>query len=165
MIFTRDEVQAGEIRRVTVRLGDKHKGVLGYVYRGAIRPVVYAALSKGVVDGHLGAPDQGVAGAAGGQHRVANQRDGDYGLSLRGLGFSPEDEIAIVFCSSKKSLPSGVRWPSCCSRGDSRPDRLAADVVSPDPTNGMCVAGAPLRREAGDAPAGRAGAAGRCRNI
>jgi hypothetical protein len=89
MIFTRDEVQAGQIRRVTVRLGDKHKGVLGYVDRGAIRPVVYAALSKGVVDGHLGAPDQGVAGAAGGQHRVANQRDGDYGLCLPQAGFLP----------------------------------------------------------------------------
>ena len=46
MIFTRDEVQARQIRRVTVRLGDKHKGVLGYVDRGAILPVVYAAFSK-----------------------------------------------------------------------------------------------------------------------
>ena len=90
MIFTRDEVQAGQIRRVTVRLGDKHKGVLGYVNQGAILPVVYAAFSKGVVDGHLGAPDHGVAGAAaGGQHRVANQRDGDYGLCLPQAGFLP----------------------------------------------------------------------------
>jgi hypothetical protein len=46
--------------------------------------------SKGVVDGHLGAPDHGVAGAAaGGQHRVANQRDGDYGLCLPQAGFLP----------------------------------------------------------------------------
>ena len=50
----------------------------------------FQAMSKGVVDGHLGAPDHGVAGAAaGGQHRVANQRDGDYGLCLPQAGFLP----------------------------------------------------------------------------
>jgi hypothetical protein len=86
-------------------------------------------------------------------------------FASRRLGFSPQGRDRDRVRVSKRSLPAVFRWPSCCSRRDSGPDRLAADVVSPDPTNGMCVAGAPLRREAGDAPAGRAGAAGRRRNI
>ena len=94
----------------TVRLGDKHKGVLGYVDRGAILPVVYAAFSKGVVDGHLGAPDHGVAGAAaGGQHRVANQRDGDYGLCLPQAGFLPQGRDRDRVRGSKRSLPAVFR--------------------------------------------------------
>ena len=31
-------------------------------------------------------------------------------FASRCLGFSREDEIAIVFCGSKKSLAAGIRW-------------------------------------------------------
>jgi hypothetical protein len=68
--------------------------------------VVYAALSKGVVDGHLGAPDHGVAGAAGGQHRVANQRDGDYGLSLRRLGSPPRTRSRSCSAVPRRACPA-----------------------------------------------------------
>lgn len=33
----------------------------------------------------------------------------------RALRFSKEDEIAIVFCGSKKAWPAVCRWPRCCS--------------------------------------------------
>jgi sodium/bile acid cotransporter 7 len=36
----------------------------------------------------------------------------------RALGFSKEDEIAITFCGSKKSLASGVPWPTPSSRAN-----------------------------------------------
>ncbi len=32
----------------------------------------------------------------------------------RRLGFSKEDEIAIVFCGSKKSMASGIPWRTSC---------------------------------------------------
>ncbi|HKR52201.1 MAG TPA: bile acid:sodium symporter family protein [Pseudonocardiaceae bacterium] len=87
----------------------QHKKVLGYVDRGAILLVVYAAFSRGVVAGIW-------------------ERLTPVSLMLllmvnivllaivmmtttvaaRRLGFSREDEIAIVFCGSKKSLASGV---------------------------------------------------------
>lgn len=87
----------------------KHKTVLGYVDRGAILLVVYAAFSRGVVAGIW-------------------ERLTPVSLMLllmvnivllaivmmtttvtaRRLDFSREEEIAIVFCGSKKSLASGV---------------------------------------------------------
>jgi sodium/bile acid cotransporter 7 len=87
----------------------KHKFLLGLVDRGSILLVVYTAFSEGVV------------------HGIWNQIDLKSLLLLllvnllllivllvlttiasRRMGFSKEDEIAIVFCGSKKSLASGI---------------------------------------------------------
>jgi solute carrier family 10 (sodium/bile acid cotransporter), member 7 len=86
----------------------KHKKVLGYVDRGAILLVVYTAFSKGVVDGIW--------------ERLTPMSllllvvnivllaivTATTAFASCKLGFSREDEIAIVFCGSKKSLASGV---------------------------------------------------------
>lgn len=87
----------------------KHKFILGLVDRGSILLVVYTAFSEGVVNGIW--------------HQIDLQ---SLVLLLlinllllvvllvittvtsRRLGFSKEDEIAIVFCGSKKSLASGL---------------------------------------------------------
>ncbi|UZF90384.1 bile acid:sodium symporter family protein [Bosea sp. NBC_00550] len=87
----------------------RHKAPISIVDRGSILLVVYAAFSEGMV--------------AGIWSRVTL---GDLGLILlldmvllavvlaittivsRRLGFSKEDEIAIVFCGSKKSMASGI---------------------------------------------------------
>ena len=44
----------------------------------------------------------------GGRRRATRHRAGRHHLGSRRLGFSREDEIAIVFCGSKKSLATGV---------------------------------------------------------
>ncbi len=69
-------------------------------------------------------------------------------LAARALGFSKPDEIAIVFCGSKKSLASGVPMAeACCSpgRGGRAADR-AADAVPPDPADGLRRHGPPVCR-------------------
>jgi sodium/bile acid cotransporter 7 len=87
----------------------KHKFLLSLVDRGSILLVVYTAFSEGVV------------------HGIWSQIDLKSLLLLlvvnllllivllvlttiasRRMGFSKEDEIAIVFCGSKKSLASGI---------------------------------------------------------
>jgi sodium/bile acid cotransporter 7 len=87
----------------------KHKFLLGLVDRGSILLVVYTAFSEGVVNGiwHQIAPESLVL------LLVANLGLLAIVLILttiisRRMGFSKEDEIAIVFCGSKKSLASGI---------------------------------------------------------
>ena len=86
-----------------------HKRLTSYVDRGSILLVVYSAFSEGVVGGlwHrvgffdllvLLAVDAGLLALVLGATTVAS----------RALGFSKEDEVAIVFCGSKKSLASGL---------------------------------------------------------
>jgi solute carrier family 10 (sodium/bile acid cotransporter), member 7 len=89
-------------------LGRRKKLVLA-VDRGSILLVVYTAFSAAVVEGlwrRLSAADLVVAvvmaAAILAVVLVAST------LAARRLGFSKEDEIAIVFCGSKKSLASGV---------------------------------------------------------
>jgi len=105
---------AGQVlRRWLTGLFTRHKKVLGYVDRGSILLVVYAAFSEGVVAGIWG------------RLSIAN-----LGLLLavnaallafvlvsttvlaRRLGFGRADAIAIVFCGSKKSLASGLPMAS-----------------------------------------------------
>lgn len=91
----------------------RHKRVLGYVDRGSILLVVYAAFSAGM--------------AAGVWHRVSLPRLGAllaveavllavmllvtwYGAGR--LGFGREDRIAIQFAGSKKSLAAGLPMAS-----------------------------------------------------
>jgi sodium/bile acid cotransporter 7 len=87
----------------------KHKKVLGYVDRGAILLVVYTAFSKGVVDGiwERLTPMSLLLLVVVNIVLLAIVTATTAFASCK-LGFSREDEIAIVFCGSKKSLASGV---------------------------------------------------------
>jgi sodium/bile acid cotransporter 7 len=87
----------------------RHKKILGYVDRGSILLVVYAAFSEGVV--------AGIWGRLSWVSLVVLLAVNAVLLAVvmlvttfaaRKLKFSTEDEIAIVFCGSKKSLASGL---------------------------------------------------------
>lgn len=87
----------------------RHAKALGKLDRGTILLVVYVAFSEAVVEGvwsRLGALDLVrlllLCGAL--LTAVLSLTV----LAARTLGFSKEDEIAIVFCGSKKSLASGA---------------------------------------------------------
>jgi sodium/bile acid cotransporter 7 len=91
----------------------KHKKVLGYVDRGSILLVVYAAFSEGVVAGIWGRLSLvdlafllAVNAALLAFVLVTTT------VLARRLGFPKADEIAIVFCGSKKSLASGLPMAS-----------------------------------------------------
>ncbi|MET0404729.1 MAG: bile acid:sodium symporter family protein, partial [Cystobacter sp.] len=91
----------------------RRRSVLMLVDRGSILLVVYTAFSEAVVNGlwsQLGWRDVGVLGLV-----CAVLLAAVLGLTTfgsRALGFSRPDEIAIVFCGSKKSLASGVPMAS-----------------------------------------------------
>ena len=104
---------------------ERHKALIGYVDRGSILLVVYAAFSEAVVGGvwRLISPVQLlilliVCGVLLAVVLVATT------LGARALGFAPEDEKAIVFCGSKKSLATGVPM---------------ANILFPGPTAGVLV--------------------------
>lgn len=87
----------------------KHAKLVGMVDRGSILLVVYGAFSVGMVAGvwsQLGVTDLMVVIALDililAVIMVATT------VGSRRLGFSKEDEIAIVFCGSKKSMVSGI---------------------------------------------------------
>lgn len=87
----------------------RYKKIVGYVDRGSILLVVYAAFSAGMVAGvwtRLAPLDLGVVLVIDlvilAMVIVATT------LASRRLGFSKEDEITIVFCGSKKSMASGI---------------------------------------------------------
>jgi solute carrier family 10 (sodium/bile acid cotransporter), member 7 len=87
----------------------KDKKVFGHVDRGAILLVVYTAFSKGVVAGIWGR----LVPLSLGVLLVVNLVllaivMVTTSVAARKLGFSRADQIAIVFCGSKKSLASGV---------------------------------------------------------
>jgi sodium/bile acid cotransporter 7 len=87
----------------------RHKHLLGYVDRGSILLVVYSAFSDGVRHGiwqQLDLAQLGVLLAVNLALLAAVLSITT--LAARGLGFSKEDEITIVFCGSKKSLASGL---------------------------------------------------------
>lgn len=87
----------------------RNKAWLSYVDRGSILMVVYLAFSEAIVAGLW-------RQLSGGGLAVMVVIDaallacvlGITVLASRRLGFAREDEIAIVFCGSKKSLASGV---------------------------------------------------------
>lgn len=88
---------------------DRHKPALRWVDQGSILLVVYTAFSASVIDGlwqKLPAPAL-VALAVLSCVMLAIALLLATFVSRR-LGFSKEDEIAIMFCGSKKSLASGV---------------------------------------------------------
>ena len=88
---------------------ERNKGSLGYVDRGSILLVVYTAFSAGVVSGIWSQmPATSLMLLVG----ISAVLLGAVVIILtavsRWLGFSKEDEIALVFCGSKKSLASGL---------------------------------------------------------
>lgn len=85
------------------------KKLLSPIDRGAILMVVYGAFSKAIIEGvwHDFSPrDIGVVVALDVLLLALVLAFTMYGSRM--LGFSKEDEIAITFCGSKKSLASGV---------------------------------------------------------
>ena len=89
--------------------GSAHKRLTSYVDRGSILLIVYGAFSEGMVAGVWSQLSRHQPGAG---HR-ARYRDAGAGAGIttvlsRRLGFTKEDEIAIVFCGSKKSMASGI---------------------------------------------------------
>jgi sodium/bile acid cotransporter 7 len=87
----------------------RHKALVGRVDRGSILLVVYTAFSAAVVEGlwkRLSVGDIALVLVLDGV--LLGAALAITTLVARALGFSREDEIAIVFCGSKKSLASGV---------------------------------------------------------
>jgi sodium/bile acid cotransporter 7 len=96
-------------RPLTATWINRHKPIVNVVDRGSILLVVYTAFSAAVVEGlwhRLSVGDL----------IVVTLLDGAVlffalfatTIGARRLGFNRQDEIAIVFCGSKKSLASGV---------------------------------------------------------
>jgi sodium/bile acid cotransporter 7 len=86
-----------------------HRAVLSLVDRGSILLVVYAAFSDGVTHGILHQVDAAqLATLLAVDAALLAAVLGLTTLASRVLGFSRADEIAIVFCGSKKSLASGL---------------------------------------------------------
>ncbi|HVV94624.1 MAG TPA: bile acid:sodium symporter family protein [Hyphomicrobiales bacterium] len=91
----------------------RHRRLVGLVDRGSILLVVYSAFGEAVVNGlwhQLGALDLVVVALVCGALLAAVLAVTTYGS--RWFGFSRPDEIAIVFCGSKKSLASGIPMAS-----------------------------------------------------
>jgi sodium/bile acid cotransporter 7 len=91
------------------RLIDRHRKMLGIVDRGSILLIVYTAFSAAVVEGlwhNLGALD--LAEVLAWDAIILAAALAATRISARALGFPRPDEIAIVFCGSKKSLAAGV---------------------------------------------------------
>jgi sodium/bile acid cotransporter 7 len=105
---------AGQAARVWIADWMKQRArLVGLVDRGSILLIVYGAFSDAVVQGiwrKVSAPQIGllilVCAALLAVVLVATA------IAARRLGFDKADEIAIVFCGSKKSLASGVPMAS-----------------------------------------------------
>ncbi len=110
---------AGQVLRPLIGTwAGKNKKLLGYVDRGSILLVVYVAFSEGVVAGiwHQIGPADLAAVLILNAVLLALVIVITTVLSRR-FGFSKEDEIAIVFCGSKKSLASGLPMASVLFAG------------------------------------------------
>lgn len=91
----------------------RHKQALGYVDRGSILLVVYAAFSEGVVSGvwqRISLGQLCVLGLVAAVLLCLVLVITTY--ASRMLKFSKKDEITAVFCGSKKSLASGLPMAS-----------------------------------------------------
>ena len=87
----------------------RNRLLLSFTDRGSILIVVYTAFSEAVVQGlwhRLSAPTLGVLLLVDAVLLALVLLATRYGARL--CGFAREDEIAIVFCGSKKSLATGV---------------------------------------------------------
>ena len=98
----------------------RHKGPTTLVDRGSILLVVYAAFSEGMVAGiwqAVGAGDLALVLLCDGLLLAAVLGLTTWGA--RALRFSKADEIAIVFCGSKKSMASGIPMATILFAGSS----------------------------------------------
>jgi sodium/bile acid cotransporter 7 len=101
---------AGHLLRPWIgRAIERWRGVLSYTDRGTVLLVVYVAFSASVVEGlwHL-VPPLALLGVLAVVVLLLAIVLATTTLLSRRLGFSRADEIAVVFCGSKKSLASGV---------------------------------------------------------
>ena len=88
---------------------DRHKPVLGYTDQGTILLVVYTAFSAAVVEGlWRDTPVAALLSTLAICALLLALVMPTLGWAARRLGFPREDEIAIVFCGSKKSMASGI---------------------------------------------------------
>jgi sodium/bile acid cotransporter 7 len=112
---------AGQLARPLIGAwAQRNKTLLGMVDRGSILLVVYTAFSEGVTQGiwhQVGIPDLARLLAADAALLAAVLAITTYGSRL--FGFSRADEIAIVFCGSKKSLASGLPMATVLLAGQS----------------------------------------------
>ncbi len=101
---------AGHLSRpLTIGFITRYKTIVSKVDRGSILLVVYTAFSAAVVEGlwkRLSAGDIALVLVLDAVLLAAALVITTW--AARALGFSKADEIAIVFCGSKKSLASGV---------------------------------------------------------
>jgi len=87
----------------------RHKSLLGMVDRGTILLVVYGAFGKAVQEGIWHALPPASLGVVLAIEAVLLATVLTLtGVAARAFGFDRADEIAIVFCGSKKSLATGV---------------------------------------------------------
>jgi sodium/bile acid cotransporter 7 len=97
------------LRPWTTRWLQKYRGSLSYVDRGSILLVVYTAFSEGVVNGIWKRVDAQTLLIILGASAILLAAMLAFTLwASRRMGFAIEQESAIVFCGSKKSLASGV---------------------------------------------------------
>ncbi|MDA8231871.1 MAG: bile acid:sodium symporter [Magnetospirillum sp.] len=91
------------------RWAERHRRVSGLVDRGSILMVVFGAFSAATVH-HIWRqlPVSGLGAMAVIDGAILAAALASTTWASRSLGFAREDEIAIVFCGSKKSLASGV---------------------------------------------------------
>lgn len=88
---------------------DRHKSGLRYIDQGSVLLVVYTAFSASVGQGlWQQLPLRALGGLLVVSAMLLALAMGISTFSARCFGFSKEDEIAIVFCGSKKSLASGL---------------------------------------------------------
>jgi sodium/bile acid cotransporter 7 len=101
---------AGHLSRpLTLKLLNRFKPIVDLVDRGSILVVIYTAFSAAVVEGIWRKVSvQDIAMVLAVCAVILTIVINATTWSARALGFSREDEIAIVFCGSKKSLASGV---------------------------------------------------------
>jgi len=98
----------------------RNKKLLGLVDRGSILLVVYTAFSEGVTQGiwhQVGVGDLLRLLTVDAALLASVLAITTYGSRI--LGFSRADEIAIVFCGSKKSLASGLPMATVLLAGQS----------------------------------------------
>jgi sodium/bile acid cotransporter 7 len=87
----------------------RHDRITAIVDRGSVLMIVYAAFSAGMVEGIWGQLSVGsLIAVLAIDLAVLTVILVTTTLASRWLGFSTEDEIAIVFCGSKKSMASGI---------------------------------------------------------
>ena len=117
---------AGQIARPWIGAWiERHKTLVGRVDRGSILLVVYSAFSAAVVEGiwnKVSLPEMLALLVACLVLLAVVMAATIFGS--RALGFSKADEVAIVFCGSKKSLATGVPM---------------AGILFPGPTAGILV--------------------------